>query len=415
VRVAVAPGAMLPVLTVPLGVSTDSAWVIAPVFLTVIVTLPVWPSVGAAGRILNSFSLRVSASPAPAPDELAELLAVVLGAAAEDELAVVEELLLEEPQPARAAATAIGASRTGARITTHCAPFASAGEEKLVPERTIGWLVMRTSRPAIGICTALERANYGVWDQPAALAPFTYIAAIQRAGGLAMMIPPDEVLVTHPEEMLDRIDGLILAGGADIDPSFYGAEPHPETRHTVPARDRTEIAIALGAIERDLPVLGICRGMQLLNVALGGTLHQHLPELFGHEEHRRQLGTFDGAEHDVRLEPGSLAALAAGEVVHVTKSHHHQGVDVIGDGLRVTGHSTLDDLVEAIELPDKGFVLGVQWHPEADKKSRVVRALVERADQSRATMASISTLAPRGSAATPMATRAGGSVSKNEP
>ncbi len=274
---------------------------------------------------------------------------------------------------------------------------------------------MRTSRPAIGICTALERANYGVWDQPVALNPYTYIAAIQRAGGLAVMIPPDEALVTHPGEMLDRLDGLILAGGADVDPSFYGAERHPETHHTVPERDRTEIAIAIGAIERDLPVLGICRGMQVINVALGGTLHQHLPELFGHEEHRRHPGTFDGAEHDVRLEPGSLAARAAGEEVHVTKSHHHQGVDVIGDGLRVTGHSTLDDLVEAIELPGKDFVLGVQWHPEADEKSRVVRALVERADQSRATIASISTLAPRGRAATPMATRAGGSVSKNEP
>ncbi len=275
---------------------------------------------------------------------------------------------------------------------------------------------MSTRRPAIGICTALERANYGVWDQPAALSPLSYISAIQRAGGLAIMIPPDEQLVATPDEMLGRIDGLILAGGADIDPSCYGAERHPETRHTVPDRDRMEIALALGAIERDLPVLGICRGMQLINVALGGTLHQHLPDLFGHNEHRRHPGTFDGAEHDVRLEPGSLAAEAAGEEVHVTKSHHHQGVDAIGEGVRVTGHSMLDDLVEAIELPSQSFVLGVQWHPEADEQSRVVRTLVERAAQpDSATTASISTLAPRGSAATPIATRAGGSVSKNEP
>jgi putative glutamine amidotransferase len=287
--------------------------------------------------------------------------------------------------------------------------------EHLTPGDRPALGAMSTSRPAIGLCTALERANYGVWDQPAALSPWTYITAIQRAGGLVVMIPPDAALIAHPEEMLDRIDGLILAGGADLDPSFYGAEPHPETRHTVPERDRTEIAMALGAIERDLPVLGICRGMQLINIALGGTLHQHVPELRGHEEHRRNPGTFVGAEHDVRLEPGSLAAMAAGEEVHVTKSHHHQGVDVIGDGLQVTGHSTLDDLAEAIELPSKRFVLGVQWHPEADEKSRVVRALVEEAGQSSATMASISTLAPRGSAATPIATRAGGSVSKNKP
>ncbi len=243
---------------------------------------------------------------------------------------------------------------------------------------------MTETRPAIGICTTLERAQWSVWDRRAALLPFEYITAIQRADALALMIPPDPRLIVDPDEMLDRIDGLILAGGADIDPASYGAEPGPHTRGTVPERDGPELALARRAIKRDMPVLGVCRGMQLINVALGGTLRQHVPDLVGHEDHRRHPGTFEGSDHDVRLEPGSLAARASGEEVHGTKSHHHQGVDVLGEGLRVTGRSMLDDLAEAIELPSCSFVLGVQWHPEADEKSRVIAALVERARDYRA-------------------------------
>jgi putative glutamine amidotransferase len=238
-------------------------------------------------------------------------------------------------------------------------------------------------RPAIGISTSLEYARWGVWDQRAALLPWGYPTAIQRVGGLVIMIAPDPVLVTNPNEMLDRIDGLILSGGADIDPSSYGATPHAETKRTVPERDHTEIALVRRALERDMPVLGICRGMQLLNVAMGGTLHQHLPDLVGHGDHRRNPGSFENYDHDVRLEPGSLAALAAGEEVHVTKSHHHQGVDEIGEGLVVTGRSELDGLPETIEAPACRFVLGVQWHPEADDASRVIGALVEQARQYR--------------------------------
>ena len=234
-------------------------------------------------------------------------------------------------------------------------------------------------RPAIGICTSLERAKWRVWDQRAALLPFGYITAIQAAGGLAMMVPPDPGLIEDPDELLDRIDGLILAGGADIDPASYGAARHPKTTGTVPERDRSEIALTRRAIERDLPVLGICRGMQLINVALGGTLLQHVPDVVGHEDHRRNAGTFENSDHAVRLEPGSLAERAASEELHGTKSHHHQGVDQLGEGLVITGRSTLDDLPEAVELPGHRFVLGVQWHPEADEKSRVVGALVEEA------------------------------------
>jgi putative glutamine amidotransferase len=233
--------------------------------------------------------------------------------------------------------------------------------------------------PVIGICTALEQAAWSVWDQQAALLPLSYVEAVQRAGGLVLMLPPDQRLVSDPDPVLELIDGLMLAGGADIDPASYEQEAHPETADTVPERDAFEIALVRGAIERDMPVLGICRGMQLINVARGGTLLQHLPERYGHHEHRRVLGSFDGADHDVALSEGSAAAGAAGEVAHATKSHHHQGVDRLGEGLIVTGTSTLDDLPEAIELPDGRFVLGVQWHPEADPASTVVAGFVDAA------------------------------------
>jgi putative glutamine amidotransferase len=233
----------------------------------------------------------------------------------------------------------------------------------------------------IGICTALERARWSVWDQPAMLLARNYIDAVQLAGGLVLMLPPDVALIEDPDQLLDLIDGLMLVGGADIDPAFYGQAAHEATVETVPERDAFEIALVNAAIERDLPVLGICRGMQLLSVARGGTLLQHLPEHFGHGEHLRSIGSFDGADHDVSLRAGSLAARAAGETEHATKSHHHQGIDRLGEGFVVSGHASLDDLPEAIELSDKRFVLGVQWHPEADVASRVIGALVQAARQ----------------------------------
>jgi putative glutamine amidotransferase len=243
---------------------------------------------------------------------------------------------------------------------------------------------MREARPAIGISTNLVQAKWGAWDRRATLLPFEYIIAIQRAGGLALMIPPDTDLNEDPDEALDRIDGLILSGGADIDPGSYGAERHPATGQTMPERDSTELALARRAVERDMPVLGICRGMQLLNIAFGGALYQHLPEHLGHENHLPFPGSFEGADHDVRLTPGSLAARAAGEELHPTKTHHHQGIAELGEGLEITGYSTLDELPEAIEIPDRRFVLGVQWHPEADERSRVVGVLVGHARDYRA-------------------------------
>ncbi len=221
-----------------------------------------------------------------------------------------------------------------------------------------------------------------MWDQPAAMVPHSYVRALQRAGAAALILPPDAEVAADPaaaDDLLELLDGLMLAGGSDIDPDSYGAPRHPMTIGTDRGRDGFEIALAGRALERDLPVLGICRGMQLLNIARGGTLIQDLPERLGHGDHRRVTGSFDGSDHIVRLAAGSLAASAAGETRHGVKSHHHQGVERVGEGFAVSGWSELDELPEAIEAPERQFVLGVQWHPEADRRSRVIAALVSAA------------------------------------
>ena len=205
----------------------------------------------------------------------------------------------------------------------------------------------------------------------------TYPDAVQRAGALALVLPPDEAAVDSPDLLLDRIDGLLLAGGADVDPESYGADRQPETGVTWLERDRFELALTRRAIERRIPVLGACRGMQILNIALGGTLHQDLPGIVGTDVHRHTPGVF--GDHEVRLEPGSLAARAVGEDRTLVKSHHHQGLADLGDGLIATGWSTEDDLVEAVELRGEPYVLGVLWHPEQDEASRVIASLVEAA------------------------------------
>ena len=237
-------------------------------------------------------------------------------------------------------------------------------------------------RPVVGICTALDRARWSVWDMDAALVPHNYIQAVQRAGGIALLVPPDPALVEDPDAVLDLVDGLLLVGGPDVDPARYGAERHPQTERPVELRDEVEIALVRRAIARGLPTLGICRGMQLMNVAAGGPLRQHLPDEPGLGDHRPVLGSFEGADHEVRLEGGSRALAAAGGSPHVVKSHHHQGVRQLGDGLRVTGWGE-DGLAEAIEGDGGEYLLGVQWHPEADPRSGLIGSLVAAAAEAR--------------------------------
>jgi putative glutamine amidotransferase len=230
------------------------------------------------------------------------------------------------------------------------------------------------SRPVVGICASVELARWGGWEVDANLTPRAYTLAVARAGAQAIVLPPEDATAEAPDEALDMVDGLVLAGGSDLDPASYGARPHPETRGARPERDRFELALAHRAVDREIPVLGICRGMELLNVALGGTLEQHLMRL---DVHRHTPGAF--CDHAVRLEPGSLAARAVGAERTEVKSHHHQGVGELGDGLVASGWSEPDGLTEAIELGDGRWALGVLWHPEEDERSRVLGALAAEA------------------------------------
>ena len=235
---------------------------------------------------------------------------------------------------------------------------------------------MAVPRPVIGIACAVLPAQWGPWHQPAAVVAADYIRQVQAAGGIAVVIPPQP---GDPGEVLDRIDGLMLTGGNDLQASLYGDAPPAEAAAPDPERDAWEFALVREAIGRDMPFLGICRGMQVMNVAFGGTLTQHLPESLGTTDHRRTTGSFDGNDHLVDLQDGSLVARAAGEVVHSVPSHHHQAVDRVGEGLVLSGVSSGDGVAEAIEMPGRRFAVGVQWHPEADPTSAVIAALVDAA------------------------------------
>jgi putative glutamine amidotransferase len=235
--------------------------------------------------------------------------------------------------------------------------------------------VRGSARPNIGVTAATERVSYGVWKEvPAIISPARYVEAVQRAGGRPILLPPDPEDAEDPNGILDLLAALIVTGGAgDLNPALYDEEPHPETGPVQEERDAYELALVRGALTREMPILGICRGMQVLNVAYDGSIEQHLPDVLGHEEHRHTLGTF--ADHEVRLDPGSLAARAAGSESMPVKSHHHQGIKEVGRGLKVTGWAE-DDVVEALEDPSCRFVLGVLWHPEEDENSQLIKALV---------------------------------------
>lgn len=232
-------------------------------------------------------------------------------------------------------------------------------------------------RPIIGITSYAQEASWGVWRLPAVLIPAMYVEAVERAGGRALVVPPSEAGV---EETLDALDGIIFSGGADVDPTAYGSEPHPETDAPQEHRDAGELALLSAALERDMPTLAICRGVQLLNVARGGDLIQHLPDDVGHDEHKQTPGVF--AVHPVEVKGGTRLAAVVGGRPEVT-SHHHQAVGRLGEGL-VEAAWAEDGTLEAIEDPGARFAVGVQWHPEAGDDDALFRALVGEARRYRA-------------------------------
>jgi putative glutamine amidotransferase len=228
-------------------------------------------------------------------------------------------------------------------------------------------------RPLIGITAYAEPSvRWGVWDVPAAVIPLSYVHAIQSAGGRALLVPPSEDGI---EETLDAVDGLLFSGGSDINPDEYGHEPHPETNGVRPERDRGELALLSAALERDMPLLAVCRGSQVLNVARGGDLVQHLPDEVGDEKHKHTPGVF--ADHDVEVKTESRLGSLLGDRAPV-KSHHHQGFGRVGEGLVETAWAE-DGTLEAVEDPGKRFALGVLWHPEAGEDAALFRALVDEA------------------------------------
>lgn len=233
------------------------------------------------------------------------------------------------------------------------------------------------ARPVIGITTYVTPAKWSYWELEAALVPADYVHAVERAGGRALLVPPSDEGV---EETLEALDGLIFSGGSDLDPELYGQEAHAETFGVVRERDTAELALLVAALERDMPVLAICRGSQVLNVARGGDLVQHLPDVVGDEKHKHTPGNF--ADHEVSVEDGTQLASVLGERAPV-KSHHHQGFGRVGEGLRVAARAE-DGTIEAVEDPERRFAVGVLWHPEAGEDAQLFEELVRQAEQYRA-------------------------------
>ena len=212
------------------------------------------------------------------------------------------------------------------------------------------------ARPVVGITTYVVPAKWSYWDLDAALVPYDYVRMIEAAGGRPLLVPPSEAGI---DETLEAVDALVFSGGSDLDPELYGQEAHPATVGVVAARDRAELALLEGALARDMPVLAICRGSQVMNVARGGDLVQHLPDVVGDEKHKHTPGVF--ADHDVAVEAGTR----------------------LGEGLRVAATAG-DGTIEAVEDPSARFAVGVLWHPEAGEDTKLFEALVEEARDYRA-------------------------------
>jgi putative glutamine amidotransferase len=227
------------------------------------------------------------------------------------------------------------------------------------------------ARPVVGITTYLTDASWGAWEVEAAVVPFAYVRSVADAGGAPLLVPPG----TSVEETVDVVDGLIFSGGSDLDPALYGEEAHAETLGVVRERDDFELSLMRVALERDVPVLAICRGSQVLNVARGGSLEQHVPDRVGTNVHKVTPGVF--ADHRVEVVEGTQLASILGDRGEV-KSHHHQGFGSLGTGLRESARAP-DGTVEALEDPSRRFTLGVLWHPEEGEDLALFRALVAAA------------------------------------
>ena len=236
-------------------------------------------------------------------------------------------------------------------------------------------------KPVVGITTYLTRAAWGAWDLEAALLPAAYVRSVVRAGGVPLLVPPG----ASYEETLEAVDGLIFSGGSALDPELYGEEPHPETDGWVRERDDFELGLMQAALARDVPLLAICRGSQVLNIALGGGLEQHVPDRVHTNAHKETPGVF--ADHDVEVLPGTTLTSILGDRADV-KSHHHQGFGELGAGLREAARAP-DGTVEALEDPTRRFALGVLWHPEAGDDLALFEALVREAGAYRATRPTI--------------------------
>ena len=247
-------------------------------------------------------------------------------------------------------------------VTQYAGPMPPAGQDG-----------GRGAGPVIGISMSDEQARWRAWDAPALLLPRRYAEKVTAAGGVPVLLPP----VPGIEHAVGRLDGLILSGGGDIDPALFGERPHPETTVVAPSRDAAELALVTSVLERGLPFLGICRGLQVLNVARGGTLHQHLPGLVGHNEHAPLVGAY--GSHRVRVAPGSSLAGILGQPGESEEfgvpTYHHQAIDRLGAGLVACAWAA-DGVIEAVEFASPGFALAVQWHPEVSDDLRLFQALV---------------------------------------